>query len=743
MHWILRIVNILIAIAAVIAIGVFYKFFWVAMPQTTGSIAAGVVAPVAVERDSLGVPHIRAASQEDALFVQGYVTAEDRMWQMDALRRFSAGDLAEVIGPAALEADKESRRLRGRRIAEMWYSELPAADKAELAAYARGVNAYIESHRGKYSYEFVVLGYDPRPWSVVDSLLIGLYMYRNLTTTWEEKLRKATMLTTGDPAKVNYLFPYRLGPEFQPGGDVQPGSNAWAVAPAHTASKKALLSNDMHLEFALPGVWFMTHLTAPGLNVSGVALPGVPGIIVGHNDRIAWGCTNLHFDVQDLYLEKMDMRTGQYVFNGHVEQARAEREIIRVKGAKSLETVTWVTRHGPVWRDDNGRVMTLKWAAAAPKNFGLPMVEINRARNWQEFTKALSRFPGPGQNFVYADVDGNIGYHATGQLPIRTTYWGDVPVDGSSGQFEWQGYIPFEDLPSAFNPKNGYVVTANQNPFPLDYKYRVSGYFASPYRSRQIWNRLQAVGNKVTPQDNLNIQRDVYSGFSKFLGRQLTAAYDARHATNKDFTDAVAMLRAWDGQMDGERPEGLIVTLAFQYLRKAVAERASPGNGDAYVLQLSPGVLERLLKERPAGWFASYDETLLRALADAMDEGRRMQGPNVKKWKYGKYMFLTVTNPVASQIPYVGKYFDIGPVLQSGGSTSVKQTTRKLGPSERFNAVAGDWDQSLLNIPIGQSGHLFSFHYKDQWEAYYNGTSFPMQFNRVDAKSKVVFEPEK
>ena len=242
-----------------------------------------------VGRDSLGVPHIKAQTLEDAIFVQGYTVAEDRMWQMDSLRRLSAGELSEIVGAAGLESDRESRRLRLRRIAEQIYVNLAEPDKKIFAAYARGVNAFIESHRGRYGVEFTLLQYDPRPWSVVDSILVGLHMYRTLTSSWRNKLVKDQMLRTGEPDKVNFLFPLRSGAEIMPGGDMHPGSNAWAVSGAHSATGKPLLSNDMHLEFTLPGIWHMTHLEAPGLNVSGVELPGVPGIIVGHNDRIAWG----------------------------------------------------------------------------------------------------------------------------------------------------------------------------------------------------------------------------------------------------------------------------------------------------------------------------------------------------------------------------------------------------------------------------------------------------------------------
>jgi len=740
---ILPVVNVLIAIALIAAGAVFYWIFYRSLPQTSGTIATQVGQPVEVTRDALGVPHIKAQTLEDALFTQGYVTAEDRMWQLDTLRRLPAGDLSEIIGVATLETDRESRRLRLRRLAEQIYTQFSPADRASFSAYARGINAYIESHHGRYGLEFRLLNYDPRPWSVVDSILIGLHMFRTLTTDWKNKLVKEQMLAQGEPDKVRYLFPSRTGLEFMPGADIHPGSNAWAVSGAHTASGKPLLSNDMHLEFSLPGVWYMMHLQAPGMNVEGVELPGVPGIISGHNDRIAWGVTNLQFDVQDVYLERMDTRTGRYVYAGKVEQARQEREIINIKGKQPEEMVVWVTRHGPIFQQTENRAMALRWTAQDPSIFHNVFLDVDRARNWDEFLSAITPYGGPGQNFVYADVDGNIGYHAAGKLPIRRNYYGDLPVDGSTGENEWDGYIPFEQLPRAFNPANGYVVSANQNPFPADFPYHVNGTFASPHRSRQIFDMLAAGGNKLTPADNLRIEKDVYSGLSKFVARQLVAAYEKRGATNPLFTDAVAMLKTWDGQMDQNRAEPFIVTLAFQYIRKAIADRASPGGGAIYDPQISASVVERLLRERPAGWFADYDELLLRCFSDGMEEGQRLQGKDPKHWKWGKYMFLDGKHPVGGQIPVVGKYFNIPLTPMSGGSTTVKQTSRKLIPSERMNHSLGNWDDSLWSLPVGQASNIASPHYSDQWSAYYAGQAFPMQFKKVEGKSTVKFVPEK
>ena len=743
MRRLLFVVNVLIAILLVAAGAAFYWVFYRALPQTSGTIETFVTQPVQVDRDTLGVPHIKARTIDDAWFVEGYTAAEDRMFQMDGLRRLAAGELSAIVGPSALEGDRESRRLRMRRVAEQIYANMPERDKSDLEAYARGVNAYIESHRGRYGIEFTLIGYDPKPWSVVDSLLCGLYMFRDLTSDWKPKLIKRQMLRGGEPDKVSFLFPNRAGFEFVPGGDEHPGSNAWAVSGAHSATGKPLLSNDMHLEFSIPGIWHMEYLEAPGMKVSGVSLPGVPGILSGHNDRIAWGETNLGFDVQELYVEKLDLRTGQYLFNGRIEQARAERELIEIKGRAPEEMANWVTRHGPVFQIVDGEVMTLRWSAAEPGAVADVFPEINRARDWDGFKRAIARFGGPGQNFVYADIDGNIGYHASGKLPIRRDYTGDTPVDGSSGNFEWQGFIPFDELPQAWNPPDGFIVTANQNPFPPDYPYHVGGIFDSPYRSRQILDMLRASGNKLRPADNLRIQKDVYSGFNKFLARQLVAAYGDRKGPSQVFTDAMGMLRTWDGQMDRDHAEPLIVTLAYQYLRKAVAERASPGNGEIYDSKLASAVIERILRERPAAWFGDYNQLLLQCFADGMEEGQRMQGQDPKRWKWGKYMYLTVDNPVTTRVPVVGKYFDIGPVPMSGGSTTVKQTTRRLGPSERMDASVGDWDASLMNLPIGESGHVASRHYSDQWDAYYNGTSFPMQFNNPNVKSTVMFVPKK
>ncbi len=742
---VLKYFNIAILAVLLTAAAGVYWLVYRPMPRTSGTLSAPIGGRAAIVRDGLGVPHITAASIDDALFLQGYAAAQDRLWQMDGLRRVAAGRLSEVFGDATLEADREARRLRIDRIAERDAANLPPEDRAVLAAYARGVSFFIATHRGNLPLEFRLLRYDPFPWTVKDSVLIGLYMYRALTTTWREELQKSALLENGDREKVEFLFPNGAG------GGIHPGSNAWVLGGKRTASGRPLLANDPHLEYSIPGLWHMVHLKAPGLNVAGVALPGVPCVILGHNDRIGWGATNLQFDVQDLYIEKFQPQTGRYLFAGKLEQARLERELIAVRGAPPQEYAAWVTRHGPLFRDGN-RYLALRWAAA-DGGFGFPFLAINRARNFGEFTAALARYPGPGQNFIYADVDGNIGYQATGRLPVRKTYDGTAPVDGSTAKYEWEGYIPFDQLPRVYNPPSGIIVTANQNPFQHDYKYQVSGNFASHYRSKQIYDLLTK-RNGWRAEDMIGIQKDVYSAFHHFLARQVVAAYDRRGVANPRLAEAARILRSWNGQMEsGAAP--VIATLLFQHAKKAAAERASPGKGLEYdvplpvgadSVQMAPAAVEKLLRERPKDWFADYDQVLLAAFLDAMEEGRRSQGRDVTKWDWGRYNQLRLSHPVGGRIPLIGKfveeYFDIGPVRQSGSTTTVKQTTHRLGPSMRMALDFADLDNSRMNILTGESGQVLSSHYKDQWEAWYYGRTFPMQFHKIDAKSTLTVIPE-
>jgi len=730
----LRFFNFAIAVILVILGGAVYWFAYRPLPQTSGRLTLPIQEPAKVARDASGVPHVEADSLEDAIFLQGFVTAQDRLWQMDAMRRLAGGELSEALGPAALESDQEVRRLRMRRVAEQHYAALDSGERSLLAAYARGVNRFVETYAKSLPVEFSLLNYDPRPWSGIDSILIAMQMTRSLSSGWKDEILKQNLLSKGDPEKVRFLFPFRTGRE------PQPGSNAWVISGKLTYSGKPILANDTHLEWAFPSPWYSIHLKAPRLDVAGFSLPGLPCVIIGHNQRIAWGITNLHFDVQDLYLERFDPQTGRYIYQGRLEQARLEREVIRVKGRDPVEMSLWVTRHGPVFLSAGNRFFSLRWMAAEPGAFQYPFLDINKAGDWQSFLAALRRFPGPGSNFVYADVDGNIGYQAAGRFPIRTSHPGDIPAGIGAAGAEWEGIIPFEHLPSLYNPDSNLIVTANQNPFPETFPYRVSGSFASHYRARQIEARLKARPG-WRPEQMLPIQMDVYSAFSHFLARQVYQAWQARGRNNPALSEPATLLNEWNGQMRAGSAAALLATQVFQHLRKAIADRASPGLGSSYDVQMAPAVIEKLLETRPKEWFDDYDELLVRVLADAMEEGKRLYGGEVGKWDYGRYFTFSLPHPIAGRVPFIGKYFTIGPVPMSGSSTTVKQTSRRLGPSMRFVADLFNWQNSLHNVTIGQSGQPFSSHFRDQWESYYQGRSFSMEFAGVKAKTVLEVVP--
>ena len=719
----IRLFNLSIAVLLIVLLGAAYWYAWRPLPQTSGQISAPISAEARIARDAKGVPHIQAASWEDAIFLQGYAMAQDRLWQMDGLRRRAAGELAEIVGQPALESDREARRMNLRPIAEMQERALVPQQRAVLAAFARGVNYFIETHRNRLPLEFTLLRYDPRPWAPSDCLLAGLEMYRTLTNSWRGELLKEKMLQTGERSKVDFLFPVRTGHE------PQPGSNAWAVAGSRTASGKPILANDPHLEFSIPSPWYLVHLTAPGLNVTGATIIGLPAVIVGHNDRIAWGATNLQFDVEDLYREQ-----------GRVA-VRMEQDAIPVKGASAIPIALGITARGPLFLSDAGTQYALHWTANVAGGLTFPFLDLDRAHNWTEFRAALEHYGGPGQNFVYADIDGNIGYQAAGMLPIRAACAGETPVEEAA--CDWQGFIPFEKLPSAYNPPAGMIVTANQNPFPADYPYQVNGNFAAPYRANQI-RALLGAHRKWKAEDMLSVETDVYSAFDSFLAQQTVAAYDAQKTkpANPQMQEAVGVLRAWKGQMQKGLAAPMLVSLIYNQVRRQMAERAATGMGDVYTNFMAPSVVEKLLRERPPDWFPDYDAVLLRCLTGALDAGQKIQGSSVSRWDYGQYMSLEIVNPVVGRLPLIGRFFDIGPVSMSGAGTTVKQYTRRLGPSLRMIVDLGDLEHSFANLATGESAQVLSSHYKDQWDAYYAGRSFPMQYGKVDAKDVLVVKPQ-
>ena len=732
LHRVLRALNIAAGLIALAALSAGYWYVWRPLPETSGTEKAPVASAVVIERDAQGIPHIRAGSMEDALFAEGFVTAQDRMWQMDMSRRLASGELSEVVGPVALALDTRAKRMRMRRIAEAQVEALPTDERAQLAAYARGVNYYLWGKTGSLPLEFKLIGYEPRSWTVADSLVIGLSMNRTLSESWEGDLEKWRLEQEGSPERVERLYPMRSG------GEISPGSNAWAVSGKRTKSGHAILANDPHLDFSMPCPWYAVHLRAPGLNVAGVALPGVPGVLIGHNEHIAWGITSLQFDTQDLYAETLDLRSGRYLYREQELQAVKETDWIAVRDSAPQGVETWVTVHGPVVMSEDKHPLALKWAAAAP-GASFPILAINQAKNWGEFRQALRAFAGPGLNFLYADDAGNIGHQVAGRLPLRRAFAGDVPVDGAQGKSEWEGFIAFDELPSFFNPPSGILISANQNPFPEKTPWSVNGRYAPHYRERQIFDRLNAKA-KWDAAGMSSIQTDLYSPMLKFVAGQAVRASLLRGG-RPVLKEAAEVLRPWNGQMTADGAAPLLATLIYHQLRWRIAAVAAPKGGAKYAGEMAPAVVEMMLRERPRDWFPDWDKTLADAVSDAVEEGRRMQGKRIDRWSYGRWNQAMLAHPIAGRLGWFSRYFNIGPIEMGGHPTTVKQTTRTLGPSMRFVATPGNWDDSLLTLTTGESGQVLSGHFKDQWEAYRDGIGLPLEFSRTGAKSTLTLQP--
>ena len=783
----------------------FYRAVRSSLPQRDGTVRlAGLVAPVTVTYDHLGVPNISASNLPDLFFVQGYVTAQDRLWQMDMIRRYASGNIAEVLGPKYVKYDRENRILGLREVADRAVGAMHAEQRAHFDAYAAGVNAYIAQHRDSLPMEFRFLRYTPAPWTVQDSVLAGLAMTKFLNYgEYREKIEKERVLAKLGPELTADLFVNISWRDHPPGSEsdsiendvpgetspdeneehgagkvhrdnhglaststespveassrsmaalrwspassdhllplldsisqppLRPGSNNWVVSGAHTASGKPLLSNDMHLDLELPNVWYEAHLQAGDFDVAGVTLPGLPYVIVGHNRRIAWGFTNLGPNVEDLYVENFNNQ-GQYLTPQGWMQPEHRQEVIHVKGKPDVTIDVVTTRHGPIITDlipGEQRKIALKWTIYDPQASRIPFFAVDSARNWQEFEAAFSQFGAPAQNVVYADVDGNIGYQATGLIPMRASGDGSVPEPGDDDTHEWTGYVPYDKLPSVYNPPSGIIATANGRITPDNYPYELSIDWMAPYRTQRIYKLLDQ-SKKFTPADMLAIQMDVVSAFDRFCAERFVYAVDHSQNATARARSAADLMRKWDGSMDTDSAAATIAVFSRRELEELLLRAKLGDQWEEYHRWMSPVWLENILTHEPARWlpanYPSYDELLTAAVDSAVTDASATQALSL--WKWGRVNRVDIKHPFWSHFPILKREAGTGSQPMSGDDQTVKQIAPPLGPSERLTVDFSDLDGSTLNIVNGQSGDPFDDHYNDQWEAYYHGRTFPLPF---------------
>jgi penicillin amidase len=740
------------------------------LAQIEGELAVpGLKEPVTVLRDRHGVPHIYAANQDDLFFAQGFVTAQDRLFQMDWWRRVAVGETAAVLGKVGLESDRFARlvKYRGDTDAE-WASYGP--DTRQIAtAFTRGINACIEHFGDRLPIEFQILGYRPGKWQPEDCLgrMAGIVMVHNFTSEVSRAelinavgLEKARLLAPTDPVRAfapaagldlagidrSILASYtaatapvklRLAD-----GDTD-GSNNWVIDGTLSASGKPMLANDPHRALALPALRYLVHLSAPGWNVIGSGEPALPGVAIGHNEHLAWGITIVGTDQSDLYVEETDPQDPQrYRVGDRWEKMTVLREQVAVRGeAKPVEIELRFTRHGPVLHEDakRHRAYALRWAGAEPGGAGyLGSLALDRASGKQEFLKAVRAWKLPSENIVYADTDGNIGWVAAALTPVREHGDGLLPVPGAKGDFEWNGFLEVKDLPQEHNPARHFVVTANHNILPAGYPHAIGYEWANGYRFARLRERLEAK-KKFTLDDFQSMQHDNTSLPGRRLTR-LAAKLDPEDASLQPLLKEVG---DWDGVLGRESRPAAVYSVWLQELLTEFFRTQVPNEQLLNFVRGGYGVevLLAALEKPDRTWFgdepaAGRDRLLRRTFAAAVAKLKTLLPGGPDGWTWGKLHTATFVHPLAAG-PEYAQAFNLGPVRRGGDGL----TPNNGRYNDKFQQIHGasyrqvfdlaDWDRGLATSVPGQSGQPGSPHYGDLLPLWAEGQYFPLPFSRA------------
>ena len=724
--------------------------------------------------------HIYAQNQHDLFFAQGFVAAQDRLFQMELWKRAGQGRLAEVLGDSALLRDINARLVRYRGDMTAEYESYSPDTREILRAFTDGINAEIRSLTEPggpgLPLEFQLADFKPEPWTPEDCL--NRMAAFSMTGNAFDELRNADLVKKLGIARASGLLD--LDPKVMldpaPGADfaglspsllkklvgsdvriefpsdAAEGSNNWTVSGKLTESGKPIVANDPHRVIALPSLRYIVHLVAPGWNVIGAGEPGLPGIALGHNEKIAWGFTIFGLDQQDLYLEELNPTNPlEYKTPTGWDRMRVEHEHFQIRQGPAVEVDLKFTRHGPVLWEDGQRALALHWVGSEPGTAGyLGSLAVDRASNWQEFEQAMERWKVPSENIVYADIAGNIGEHSTGLAPLRKNWTGLLPVPGAAN-YEWAGYVPNSELPHSFNPDRGFVATANHRMISEKYPYNVGFEWAAPYRFHRIEEVLSQTrdsGRKITLQDMVKLQTDVVS----LPARQLLKLL--KEASPKKTNAAAQFLLQWDGELNRDSAAAGLYEVWLQRLRKAIATEAKvPEAVGEWSLEK---VLEQL-SAAPSDTFgmnavAERNQVLLETLKDAWKEMEQLQGANPQQWSWGKLHTVYFRHSL-DQLRGSAQLFDLGPVARPGDGYTVNATSfhgnsfqQEGGASYREILDTGDWDRSLAVNTPGQSGQPGSEHYSDLLPLWDKGEYFPLLYSRQaieeETKDRLLLEPQ-
>jgi penicillin amidase len=746
-----------------------------AVSQIEGTLEVrGLRQPVNVLRDRWGVAHIYAQNQHDLFFAQGFVVAQDRLFQMELWRRSGQGRLAEIVGPSALFRDINARLLMYRGDMKGEFESYSPDTKEILEAFTSGINAYIGDRQkpggAGLPVEFQIAGFTPEPWKPEDCL--NRMAAFSMTGNAFSELQHAEVVANVGADKASRLFHFDPAVKLDPapgldfsglsagllrnlvGSDTRidlppyymEGSNNWTVSGALTKSGKPALANDPHRVLAEPSLRYMVHLVAPGWDVIGAGEPALPGVALGHNQNIAWGFTIFGSDQQDLYVEELNPSdTLQYRTEHGWERMRVEKQSFAIRGGPPVTVELKFTRHGPVLWQDHARATALRWVGSEPGTAGyLGSLAVDRAQNWKEFEAAVSRWKLPTENIVYADREGNIGEHSVGLTPIRKNWTGLLPMPGAGG-YEWAGFVPLEELPHSFNPEKGFVATANNKVTPEGYPYKIGyGWYPSYRVDRisEVFDQARVNGHKLDIEDMQRLQSDAVS----IPGRQLVQLL--REAVDDRTTVAERLLLKWDGVLDKDSAGAALYEVYLKDLKRAVVHRAAPQRIWSALEDWEPNQLFSFLEHPAADVFGSNPETernrLLRdSLQAAADQLAKLQGAEPGKWAWGRMHVVRFRHPL-DNAPGLKTLLDLGPIPRSGDADTVGATGYY---GESFDQVEGasyrqifdlsDWDKAVaINAP-GQSGQPGSRHYSDLLPLWSDWQYFPLLYSAKAVESTV------
>ncbi len=777
-------------ILVVLIVSVLIGFMLVrkSFPKTSGSITLPLLQrPVEILRDEYGVPHIVAESEHDAYFAVGFVHAQDRLWQMEVARRAGLGRLAEVLGDSAVKFDRMFRTLGLSQMASHLTAAMDRTTHAALQSYAEGVNAFIETHRGEYPIEFDMLGIEPEPWSVEHTAIISRLMAWELNySRWMdivlgalvEKLgkEKAAEVFPGWKEGAPFIVPPELMGKsislgasaflktelefrkFLGGSGLSGGSNSWAISGTKSATGKPILANDPHLMFLLPGRWYELHVTAPGLDVQGTTIAGVPFVVIGRNRHIAWGLTNAMADDQDFFVEEVDsvQHPTKYRVGNEWAPITERVDTILVKGNMPILLTSYHTSRGPIVNriepsaDLSARLLSMKWVGHEISDEATTFYLLNRARTWKEFRDAIQHFGAPAQNFIYADVEGNIGYQLGGRIPIRKAKGHTLPFPGWTQEYEWRGYVPYEQLPSLFNPPEGFVATANNKIVSDSYPYYISDLWEPHWRITRIVELLKSQ-EKFTIEDVQQQQMDLFSVNARELVPPILAAFPDSLAIDQQTQTVLTYFRNWTGHI---RAESVAASLFQVFLVRLVFNTLHDEMGDEifYHYQAIPAiplsVVTRLTLEGSSEWFDNIntperetrDDVIRLSLREALAELSRLLSGELKEWRWGR-LHTVKFDHVFGAHPLLGPIFNVGPFPVGGSHATInkgdfdlnKPFRNTVGPSTRQIFDLGDPNNNRAITPPGQSGQVFHPQYDDQIQPWLAGAyrTFPMNLQRV------------